>query len=751
MAQLTPAQQSQLASIKKQAEALKVQVDAKVAAEKAKAPTQVGGGPSDKLRELSIALARGTAVPKGTKKDVVDASGQRTGATIDVGGTVQSTRSASLDPTVKAMLDAQDAYNAQRAALTGEAGSPIAPTQTGGAAAPAGSNAVGALMAGGITTPTGEDAGASLYQKTKDFFNKFLNPNATFGDFNIGQTAHTTPSGTEGFAGFAGGGAGGGGGGSWGGGAATPTTQGPVQGPVQPPTNKEQANRAGVPDTAGNSASQNMSGLNAALESLKNTLLNFDVNSITGTSDPVNNSLKNMDNALTTAYEKALADLPDYEKMQKNAEKLYKLKLKTIGDREDMLAERYAEDKAAIEADYATQKEEKILSQKGQTGRLAGGLAAAGAYLGFDNVNHSALLSLEVAHDRELTVLGQAKIAALSEARRAFEDADFALLGERINAIEGYDQKITELNKMQFDQTLALTQETRSNLKFMQDTETFERNKGFTNLDTIIEAGTMPTDADIKKYAQTFGLAENDVRQYITAKQNTKANEENRQKTSDDIALNNLLRGIDKGTFVTINGKRYEGLNTPSAGSGGADSSTRAMTYKDVFEKFGNSPIAREMVGMPIDSVYEFFGQQNYPTDIRDFIADGIPDLSSDPTTAEQQIQAAWRNMSNSTLGFAKNAAFGQMKTDDQRAALNELNQRLIDELGADQARAQLLTIDDLDNPNLYPVSYLELMAEAWKTRQLKTKTSITGKATSAISELLNSIGGQGTVTTLNQ
>lgn len=58
-------------------------------------------GASDQLKALSIALAKGAPVPGGTKQDVFDSSGSRTGATRDVGGQVVSRPSPTLDPSVK--------------------------------------------------------------------------------------------------------------------------------------------------------------------------------------------------------------------------------------------------------------------------------------------------------------------------------------------------------------------------------------------------------------------------------------------------------------------------------------------------------------------------------------------------------------------------------------------------------------------------------------------------------------------------
>jgi hypothetical protein len=557
--------------------------------------------------------------------------------------------------------------------------------------------------------------------------------------------------------GYGGFGGGGGGGGSWGDGSGqyTPSVNDGMLSAtrntgVPGPTDKPQANAAGVPDTGGQAAANapDKSQLRKTIIALQQQLISLQNqrDALTTTADPVDNAINNIDDALTNAYNSALGDLPDYEKMKEDAKSLYDLKADLITDRQDQLEERYQEDKAATEADFATQKDELKESQGSQTGRLASGLANAGAYLGFDNVNHSAMLSLQVTHDREMTTLGQAKIAALSEARRAFEDADFALLSEHVNAIEAYDKKITELANTNFTQTLQLTQEARNNVKFMQDTETFERNKAFTNLDTIIESGKMPTENDIQKYAQTTGQSVDVIRGFITNKQNTKTLADKRAKTADDIAIVNALSKIDKGQYVTLGGTTYEGMNVPTVTK---TSSNSPLTYEDVFKDFNNSPIARQLVGQTKDSVYQMLGSDTPPEELGGIdgpIAQGIPDLSANPDDAAVQVQMAWENMSNDALNLGTSRELERFDYDDQNLILQEINDQREETAritgNTDWVRIEL---DDLKDPNVYTHATLnDYRASAIDRANSEEGGSLLGDIESAFSN-------QGTLGTLNQ
>jgi hypothetical protein len=429
----------------------------------------------------------------------------------------------------------------------------------------------------------------------KTFWNSLMSPNAT-------MSQQLDQSSAAGGGGAVGGGAGGGTGGAWGG--TAPSTAKPSQ-TAEP-----------APKTGGASASGGRPGDRQVTEGelaqayrLIAALSPYSASNLTSSSEEVNAAVENMGNALSSAYEKALADLPDYEKMSKDAKELYEMKMKLIDERRDQLEERYREDRAQIEAD-AEGKEQDLRSRQGvEVGKMAGGLAAAGAYLGFDNVNHSAMLSLQVTHDREMTVLGQAKIAAINEARRAFEDSDFALLGEQINAIESYDKKISELAEDHFNNTLKLTQEARDNVRFGMEIEKFERDKGFDNLDAIIESGIMPTQRDLEKYASSLNLSVEQVREYINSGLETKKLQKERDKTADELAIIDRLMRIDSDKTITVNGKSYRGLNTPASASSSSD---RVLTNKDVSKEFGSSPFAYAHVGkVTYGQMVELYSQEN--------------------------------------------------------------------------------------------------------------------------------------------
>jgi hypothetical protein len=491
------------------------------------------------------------------------------------------------------------------------------------------------------------------------------------------------------------------------------------------PTNKDQANKAGVQDTGGASASggnlttpETDSQLKLAYSLLAKYSL-AETNDITSTSDPFEVAHSNMDSVLSQAYKDALADLPDYEKMKSDAEDLFDLKKNLIDERRDQLEDRYKEDRKAIEEDYATQEVEKKEAQARETGKLAGGLAAAGAYLGFDNINHSAMLSLQVTHQRELTVLGQAKVAAISTARRAFEDADYALLGEQINAIDAYNKQITDLTKDHFNQTLQLAQEARANVKFMQDTEAFERSKSFDNLDAIVKSGKMPSATDLQKYAAQLNLSPEEVRGYIQAGIDSAALEKKKDKTALDIQRLSLLKSIDKGTYVTIDGVRYEGLNTPTSSS---TSSSRVVSNSDVADKFGSSPYAYSKVDgeTTYGQLVETFSQQNPPADwLQMWEEDNLDMLMEDGYVPGDKttFPIYWAQMQNSWNLEKKNFWGEQTGTNLGDFDDKEINV-ILGELAETEGRS--VYIDEIRNDytNYPPAKLQQILNDAYTRRK---------------------------------
>jgi hypothetical protein len=519
--------------------------------------------------------------------------------------------------------------------------------------------------------------------------------------------------------------------GGGGGGGTAPVTTAPT------PTNKTQANAAGIQDTGGASASGGNPGdreltaselrvaykLMAALMAGKPD----GGDDITSSSDDVESAMGNMDNALNSAYEKALADLPDYEKLKSDTEDLFELKKDLIDERRDALEERYADDKAEIEGEFAGKEQDMKETQKRQTGQMAGGLAAAGAYLGFDNVNHSAMLSLEVTHQRELTVLGQSKIAAINEARRAFEDADYALLGEQINAIDKYNEDITKLTQDHFDNTLKLTQEARDNVRMMQETEEFERAKSFDNLDAVVKSGKMPGPTELKKYAASLGLSTDEVKGYIQAGIDSAELEKNSKKSDEDMKLYEFLSKIDKGTYVTINGKRYAGLN-----KGTASSSNRIVSNTDVAKEFGSSPYAYSQVGQktyaelvetysletPPEDFASTFANENLEslleyTDIPPYILPSVLSGQFVSTMKDNAIyaytQAAWENEKKNFWGENYGTNLKDFKSSDINIILGQL--------ADDENRT--VYIDEIRNNPAYPASKLQqLLNQAYEDRK---------------------------------
>jgi hypothetical protein len=249
----------------------------------------------------------------------------------------------------------------------------------------------------------------------------------------------------------------------------------------------------------------------------------------------------------------------------------------------------------------------------------------------------------------------------------------------------------------------------------MQETEEFERAKSFDNLDAVVKSGKMPGPTELKKYAASLGLSTDEVKGYIQAGIDSAELEKNSKKTDEDIKLLEFLNKIDKGTYVTINGKQYQGL-----GKVATNSANRVVANKDVADEFGSSPYAYSQVGKKTYAeLVETYSQQSPPADwlqtwedenMELLLEDGY--VPGDKTTFDiygAQMQNSWEMEKKNFWGENYGTNLKDFKSADINIILGEL---------AD-SEGRTVYIDEIRNNPAYPASKLQqLLNQAYARRK---------------------------------
>lgn len=191
------------------------------------------------------------------------------------------------------------------------------------------------------------------------------------------------------------------------------------------------------------------------------------------------------------------------------------------------------------------------------------GLARIGGYLGGTASAMGAINNLAAKHRAEITKLENDRQTALYNARNAINEKQYNLALQSLNEAKDYANLINSRNKDMFNSYLSLTQENRAQSKFVID-------EGERVLTQFVDSGKTPSASQLSTIAQSLGTTEDVIQGIITAKQNAKALEVQKDKSDQDIKILNVLKDIPRGSYVNIGGKTYSGLKVATGSGGGS-------------------------------------------------------------------------------------------------------------------------------------------------------------------------------------
>jgi len=231
-----------------------------------------------------------------------------------------------------------------------------------------------------------------------------------------------------------------------------------------------------------------------------------------------------------------------------------------------------AETESSIGRQYDTAITNAKDSQEKELASNVVGLARIGGYLGGTASAMGALNNLQAKHAAEVTKLEQDRRSAIQIAQNAVNEKEYNLALKMLESAKAFAGEINQRNKDTFDAYIKLTQENRTQSKYLLD-------QGEKTLDQFVIAGKTPSAEQIASIAQSLGTTPDVIDGLFTAKVSSMALEKQADKNELDIKLLNVLKDIPAGKYVSIGGKTYAGLKAADGGSGNNASFDEARKY----------------------------------------------------------------------------------------------------------------------------------------------------------------------------
>jgi hypothetical protein len=287
---------------------------------------------------------------------------------------------------------------------------------------------------------------------------------------------------------------------------------------------------------------------------------------------------------------------------------LYNLRdeqLSQIDKERAALEQRRANEIAGIQAGYEVANTNLTEAQKKETGATSMGLATAGGYLGVTASQQGVLQNLAQAQRQELFALQAQKDDALRQANNAYEDRDFELVREKLQAARDIEQQVFDRRDKFLNQQLSILGEMRAQAQDQRLSEQFQRDMANERIDRLITAGITPSGSDIIAIAREIGMSPDETKRMFDAAKASKALEDKAQRTNNDVAILNTLRGIPRDQTVVIDGVSYRGLaelsNTSS--TGGTATEREAAKKKAAVANLMQNIQGRDADGNKVDPI----------------------------------------------------------------------------------------------------------------------------------------------------
>lgn len=180
---------------------------------------------------------------------------------------------------------------------------------------------------------------------------------------------------------------------------------------------------------------------------------------------------------------------------------------KQIKDRRTQLSNRYAQEESLINQLFDQSSAELKQKQEKEFAGRSTQLITAGGYLGSTQSHEGVLANLSQTHKAEVSALTLKKLAAIQEARNAYEDRDYELADKYLKESKDLETNILSARKQFADQALAVQKEKTSEQNRIRDDARTALNTIITNFGGVGLENLSPESlSTIGDLADTAGI-----------------------------------------------------------------------------------------------------------------------------------------------------------------------------------------------------------------------------------------------------
>jgi len=314
-----------------------------------------------------------------------------------------------------------------------------------------------------------------------------------------------------------------------------------------------------------------------------------------GSSDSTRYEENNTNNQLDSLLRKAGIT----NQVSPESRKYNDMALREITKRQQQLESQYANMSSSINTSYDEGKVDLKDGQGRETGAQSSMLARIGGYLGGSASGQGAIINLERTHNQEVNALESKRQQALLSAEEARGEKSYQLTQSYIQQAQSFQKLVEDKKSQYFNQIMAVSQEQRQQQSAARENTKFINEQAEKELSYMIEAGKEVTGEDILGVSQALGISPDKVLGAVKAKQETLRLEKQDKRTDQEMQMISLLTKIPKGTYITINGKAYEGMEVQSGGG---------MTESDINRSIRNEFAADVRGGMSKKAAIDAYG-----------------------------------------------------------------------------------------------------------------------------------------------
>lgn len=261
-------------------------------------------------------------------------------------------------------------------------------------------------------------------------------------------------------------------------------------------------------------------------------------------------------------------------------------------DRMRMLDRRRSQESERIDAQFGEARRGLDDSQARERATTSTGLATIGGYLGGSASGMGAMANLQRTHEQEILSLEAKRQDAILAAENAIADQQFDLAKEYAKSIRDTEAEVQRRRETFFNQTLQYAQAMR------QDDE-YRTKQANEALDRFALTGEAPDPETLYGIAESLGATPDGVLSVLDAKRRTRQLEEAKSQSQLDIQILNALSNVPRGSFVTIGGQTYEGMEAPAKPTSGdvKDATWRKFIKDAQSGEFDKKTLVNEYAG----------------------------------------------------------------------------------------------------------------------------------------------------------